>query len=285
MSGGPPARSDEAGLSMNEPYPPPPSRWLYLMEVRSLVELGAFALTYPLLRRVPRGDGHPVLILPPLGTGDGSTAPLRMFLKGRGYAAHGWGLGRNIGPVPGMAARLRDHLARIREQYGRRVSLIGWSLGGIYARELAKMFPRDVRQVITLCSPFGVDPRASNAVRKYQRLSKQPIEDAHGGRDLAQPPPVPTTAIYSRSDGIVAWQGCVETPGPLRESVEIQGSHLGVGHHPLALCVIADRLAQPETAWSPFDRSGLRRFLYPAPGGGARWRTRVPEISGEPRGG
>ena len=272
-------------MSTIAPHMPPPSLVLRLLEVRSLAELGAFALTYPLLRRAPRGDGHPVLILPPLGTSDVSTAPLRMFLRGRGYAAHGWGLGTNIGPVPGMAARLRDHLTRIRAQHGRTVSLIGWSLGGVYARELAKVFPVDVRQVITLCSPFGVDPRASNSVRRYERLSKQTIEQACGGRDLAEPPPVPTTAIYSRTDGIVAWQGCVEKPGPLRESVEIRGSHFGVGHHPLALYVIADRLAQPETAWKPFDRSGTRRFFYPAPHRDERWQPGAPEISRENRGG
>lgn len=268
-------------MSKNAPHLPPPSLALRLLEVRSLAELGAFALTYPLLRRAPRGDGHPVLVLPPLGASDVSTAPLRMFLRGRGYAAQGWGLGTNVGPVPGMAARLRDHLTRIRARHGRRLSLIGWSLGGIYARELAKVFPGDVRQVITLCSPFGVDPRASNAVRKYERLSKQKIEHASGDRDLAIPPPVPTTAIYTRTDGIVAWQGCVETHGPLRESVEIRGSHFGVCHHPLTLCVIADRLAQPETAWKPFDRSGFRRFLYPAPEGGERWQPQAPDISRE----
>lgn len=259
--------------------PPPPSLFLRLLELRSLAELGAFSLTYPWLRRVPCGDGHPVLILPPLGASDLATVPLRRFLRGRGYAVHGWGLGRNIGPVPGMPSRLRDRFRRIRTQHGRAVSLIGWSLGGLYARELAKAFPNDVRQVITLCSPFGVDPRASNAVRTYERLSRQTLEQGRGDRNLAEPPPVPTTAIYTRSDGVVAWQGCVEQIGPLRENVEIVGSHFGVGHHPLALYAIADRLAQLETTWKPFDRSGVRRFLYPAPADRARGAAGGTEIA------
>jgi len=267
-------------VSTTAPHPPPPSLLFRFLELRSIPELGAFALTYPLLRRVPHGDGHPVLVLPPLGAGDAATIPLRAFLRGRGYAARGWGLGRNRGPVPGMAARLRECLVRTRARHGRTVSLIGWSLGGIYARELAKAFPGDVRQVITLCSPFAVDPRASNSVRSYERLSKQRIDHPHG-RDLSEPPPVPTTAIYSRTDGIVAWQGCVETAGPLQESVEIESSHFGVGHHPLALYVIADRLAQPESAWRPFDRSGLRRVFYPTPEHGARWQPSAAEVGRE----
>jgi len=272
-------------VSTTGSHPPPPSLFLRLLEVRAAPELAAYFLSYPWLRRAPRGDGHPVLALPPLGATDFATIPLRLFLRGRGYAVHGWELGRNIGPVPGMPARLREQFRRIRAQHGRRVSLIGWSLGGIYARELAKVFPDDVRQVITLCSPFAADPRASNSVRTYERLSGQRIEHSRGHRDLAEPPPVPTTAIYSRSDGVVAWQGCVQQVGPLRENVGIVGSHFGVGHHPLALYAIADRLAQPETAWKPFERHGIRRVLYTAPAHTARGRSGAPEIIVEDRGG
>src|SRR5512143_912135 len=168
-----PCQSVGASLMSTGSHPPPPSLLLRLLEVRSAAELAAYFLSYPWLRRAPRGDGHPVLALPPLGATDLATIPLRRFLRGRGYAVHGWGLGRNIGPVAGMPARLREQFRRIRAQHGRTVSLIGCSLGGIYARERAKAFPADVRQVITLCSPFAIDPRASHSRRTYERLSGQ----------------------------------------------------------------------------------------------------------------
>jgi hypothetical protein len=220
------------------------------MEGRALGELGALAAVYPLLSLTPRGDAHPVLVLPGLGGGDLSTLALRIFLRRRGYESHGWKQGINLGPIKGMAERLRDHFVAIHERHGRKVSVIGWSLGGIYARELAKVYPDAVRQVITLCSPF-VHPGVSHAAGARYRIHEAP--------------PVPTTAIYSRTDGIVAWQGCVEKAGPRAENIEIDASHCGIGHHPLALYAIADRLAQPEREWRPFDRSGLRRLVYPAP--------------------
>jgi pimeloyl-ACP methyl ester carboxylesterase len=247
----------------------PPSRELLLLEVRAIWELGAFFSLAPLLRMAPRGDGHPVLVLPGLAASDTSTRPLRAFLKDRGYAAHGWKLGPNHGPRPSAEARMQQRLAELFERHGRKVSLIGWSLGGVFAREMARRAPAQVRGVITLGSPFASEPKASNAWRLYESLSGRDVGDWPERERMRTPPPVPSSAIYSRSDGIVAWQGCLEREGAQSENIEVEGSHCGLGHNPAVLYAIADRLAQAEGRWRPFDRSGVRGFVYPDPRRGA----------------
>ena len=243
----------------------PPSPRLLMLEARAVAELSAFFSMAPLLRLAPAGDGHPVLVLPGLSASDVSTRPLRAFLRDRGYRAHGWKLGNNFGPRPGVEARMEERLVELHARYGRKVSLIGWSLGGIFARELARRAPSTVRSVITLGSPFAGVRGASNAWRLYQAVSGDRDEDPAARERRKIPPPVPATAIFSRSDGIVAWQGCLEREGPTSENIEVEGSHCGLGHNPVVLYAIADRLAQPEGDWKPFDRSGPRRFVYPDP--------------------
>jgi pimeloyl-ACP methyl ester carboxylesterase len=242
----------------------PPSRALLFLEGRALWELGAFVAAVPLLNAAPKGDGHPVLVLPGLIASDTSTRPLRAFLKGRGYAAHGWGLGRNLGPREGVEDGMLERLRELHQRYGRKVSVIGWSLGGVFARELAKQAPHAVRQVITLGSPFAGDPRATNAWRVFEWASGQKVPPRGSARidGLREPPPVPSTAIYSRSDGICAWQACREVAGPLADNIEIMGSHCGLGHNPAAVYAIADRLAQSEDGWQPFEREGWKRAVY-----------------------
>ena len=139
------------------------------------------------------------------------------------------------------------------------VSLVGWSLGGLYARQLAKMMPERVRQVITLGSPFAAGPKATNAWRVYEMASgrRADEEDPRFGGSLTGAPPVPTTAIFSRTDGICAWQGCREEATAMSESIEVESSHCGMGHHPAVVYAVADRLAQAEGEWSPFDRCWL----------------------------
>lgn len=250
----------------------PPSRWLTLLEGRALPEFGAFCLSVPLLWRAPYGDGHPVLVLPGFTADDSSTVPLRTFLKSRGYAVHGWTLGFNLGQdidpeAGGPSERLQHRLRNLRLQYGRKVSLIGWSLGGLYARELARLMPEDVRLVITIVSPFIHTTKATRLVPIYEFINQRKADDISPTlrARMHASPPVPTTSIYSRSDGIAAWQSCVEPSGPLSENIEVEGSHCGLGHHPLTLWAIADRLAQPEGEWRPFQRDGLKRFLYREP--------------------
>ncbi|HJQ59855.1 MAG TPA: alpha/beta hydrolase [Vineibacter sp.] len=249
----------------------PPSRALLLLEGRALWEAWALAASFPFLCQAPRGDGHGVLVLPGLMASDASTAALRGFLGHQGYVAQGWGLGLNLGLRQGVRAQMLDRLLALHQSTGRKVSLIGWSLGGIYARELAKYQPEVVRTVITLGSPFAGHPRSTHAWRLYETASGQQVgdHDASYVEALRRPPPMPTTAIYSRTDGICAWQSCRERSGDNVENIEVHSSHCGLGHHPAVIYAVADRLAQAEGAWRPFDRSGWRRLVYPDPSRGA----------------
>lgn len=228
-----------------------PRAGLLLLEGRALLELAALLPAYPLLRRAPRGDGHPVLVLPGFLASDLSTRALRGFLRDRGYDARGWGLGRNHGPSPDAAVAMASALQALHERHRRRVSLVGWSLGGVYARELARRFPELVRQVITLASPFR-DVEASNVPHFLRSRARTLPDEAERRLRLGDPLPVPATAIYSRTDGVVAWQSCREQPGPSAENIEVEASHCGIGHHPVVLLTIAERLAQREGAWQPF---------------------------------
>lgn len=238
----------------------PPHRLLTALEwPRAALEASTLPAAWPLLQRAPRGDGHPVLVLPGYWAGDGSTAALRAYLRGLGHRAHRWGLGRNLGLADGVGGTLFDRLAALHERYGRAVSLVGWSLGGVYARELAKLAPERVRQVVTLGSPFGM---ARGAGGWLASMVHGADAAARSRRSIAAAPPVPATAIVSRSDGIAGFHACREAPGPRTENVEVPGSHVGLGLNPLVLFAIADRLAQPEGAWKSFDRSGLRGVLY-----------------------
>jgi pimeloyl-ACP methyl ester carboxylesterase len=241
--------------------------WFRLaLEWRAPWEYCTTLLAQPLLAQAPAGDGHPVLFFPGLMASDASTRPLRRFLESKGYLAAGWGLGANLGPREGVMESCEQLLKELRRTHRRPVSLIGWSLGGIYARELAKAFPRDVRQVITLGTPFTGHPKATNAWRLYEIVTGHRIGAPEIHEPLRAPPPVPTTSIFSRSDGVVAWQCSVEKAGPLAENIEVEASHLGLGLNALAWWAIADRLAQPEGKWLPFDRGdGWRGWLYRDP--------------------
>lgn len=245
-----------------------PSRALLFLEGRAIPELFGFAAAFPTLSALaPRGDGQPVLVLPGLGASDTSTAALRRFLSRKGYPTYGWGMGTNLGPRPGVEQGLIDLVHGLADEHDRTISIVGWSLGGIYARQLAKMLPKRVRQVISLGSPFGGTPRATNAWRVYQMASGESVDasDRHMGGRIADAPKVPTTAIYSKTDGICAWQNCLEQDAPHTENIEVKASHCGLGHHPAAVFAIADRLAQPEGEWERFERTGFRAAVFPKP--------------------
>ena len=195
---------------------------------------------------VPRGDGHPVLVFPPFLLGDGMTRHLRRYLDGCGYRTHGWGLGRNLGPSDAVIEGTAARLAELNARFGRRVSLVGISLGGIFAREAAKRHPECARRVITLCSPFRL-PIASNMEPIFRLLAERHNNAfAHLLPTLGRPPPVPTTSVYTKDDGIVSWQSCFDPDDPTADNVEIGGAHATVGRNPMALAIVTERLARPE---------------------------------------
>jgi pimeloyl-ACP methyl ester carboxylesterase len=248
------------------PLDQPPSALLLALEGRAVAEYGWFLSTQLLLRLLPKGDGHPVLVLPGFTTGDLVTGPLRRFLKHRGYEAKAWRQGLNVGMKPGLEIRMLRRLRELAWLHDQPVSIIGWSLGGIYAREIARTHPDAVRQVITLGSPFAGSPKANHVWRLYEGLAGEPIDHEAGRiRGLERPLPVPSTAVYSRTDGVVRWECCMQDPGARSENVEIYGSHCGLGHNPAALAVIADRLAQPEGEWLPFDPKRYFGVPFPKP--------------------
>ena len=239
-----------------------PGALLLALEGRAPWEFAASLAATPFLRRLPRGDGHRVLVLPGLAANDLTTLPMRTFLRDRGYDALPWEQGLNLGPRPGVLEALRERVHTLHRVDAAPVSLVGWSLGGVYARELAKEMPESVRCVITLGSPFAGPPQATNAWWLFERVSGHPEPDAAMQAALREAPPVPTTSIYSRTDGIVAWQCSLNPPGPLAENIELHASHIGLGLNPLAMVAIADRLAQDPARWKPFDASGLRGLLF-----------------------
>ena len=248
---------------------PPSLLWLAL-EGRAVYELATTALVKKtLLRTAPEGDGHPVLTLPGFVASDVSTRPLRRFLKELGYKAHPWKLGRNLGLREGLEERLFTRVKELHDRYGQKVSLIGWSLGGVYSREVASLMPEHVRSVITMGSPYNNDPKANRSWKVFEWMSGKRIEDIDPERvaRLRRPLSVPTTSVYTRQDGITAWQCCVEDEGPQAESIGVPGSHCGLGVNPLVLHLIADRLAQPEGEWKPFELSGFRSWVYRNPNG------------------
>lgn len=246
--------------------PPAPGWRQMALEARAGLEYGAsLAAALPLLALCPRGDGHPVLVFPGLGASDLSTQALRRFLAALGYAVQGWGQGRNLGPRDAALASSLAHIHSLQQQANRPVSLIGQSLGGIYARELAKQAPGAVRCVITLGTPFTGGARSTNAWRLFEAINGRGHLDPAARATLRQAPPVPTTSVYSRSDGVVAWQCCLQDAGPLAENIAVEASHTGMAVNPSVLLAVADRLAQPVGQWQPFQRAGWRRFAFPAP--------------------
>lgn len=240
----------------------PPAWWKLLLETRVGLELWAGVMGLPLLKKVQKGDSQPVLVFPGLVANDLTTVPLRYYLEKLGYVPYGWEQGFNAGPRHGVLAGCRERIEEIYRRHGRKISLIGWSLGGLYAREMAKLEPGMIRQVITMGSPFAGHPHATHAWRVFETLCGHSSSDPNLLERLRGAPPVPTTSIYSKTDGVVAWQCSVQTPGKQTENIEVLASHLGLGFNPLSLYVIADRLAQPEGKWKVFARKGLRGVFY-----------------------
>ena len=248
-------------------------RWSFTaVEQLAVFEYGTLAAASPLLWLTPHGNGHPVLVFPGFGGSDRSTQPLRAVVRAKGYSVHGWRLGPNLGPHRRVARGVVERLLELNRQHQARVSLIGVSLGGIYAREIARQHPEAVRQVITLASPFRSRPGDRSAVSPLYELLA-PNQEPFAGRLEAEEDrpllPVPSTSLYTRTDGVVRWHTCIEAPGPHHENIEVRGTHHGLGVNIAALIAITDRLAQPEGGWSPFLPPRGLAHLFPSP---AAWR-------------
>jgi pimeloyl-ACP methyl ester carboxylesterase len=248
--------SAESALPDADHAGPPPVR-LQVREWLTPLELAAALRAAP-RPEWPRGDGHPVLIIPGFLTTEFSTRFLRRTLRELGYYAHDWQGGRNLGPRATTSRQLRERVERLAQNHGRPVSVVGWSLGGVFAREVGRALPQHVRQVITMGSPIRGNPTASTPYRLYQLLNprtgpRDPVADA-ARQAREQPLSVPTTCIYSRTDGVVAWECCTSRLSPTTENVEVHSTHCGFGHNLETLAVIADRLAQPEGQWRPYRK-------------------------------
>jgi hypothetical protein len=275
----------------------PMSRRLHLMELRFPLEGLAYMLLRPFLRMLHiAGDRHAVLVLPGGMGDDGSTYFLRWGIRNLGYSVHGWGQGRNMGLNDKMLAGLRTRVEELYDLHDAKISVIGWSLGGAYARMLARDQPDKIRQVITLGSPFRMvesDQFAHNMIGRA-RWEKMVAENA-AELDLLRvhehdrvPLAVPSTAVYSRRDGFAPWQLCIDetgpnAPNPRAQNVEICGTHTGMSSNPIALAVVLDRLAQPEGQWKPFKPMQMLRGFYPPPATWTHPTEAPPAASTAPR--
>ena len=224
-----------------------------------------------------------MLVLPGFTASDDSTRPLRRLLRDKGYSIHGWGLGANVGPHPHVIDGLHRRLTELADRYGTPVSVVGWSLGGIYARELAR---DDPELESASWSHWRVPYRFRTGDRGHTSelyAAVAPQHDPFPGRATAEedrpPLPVPSTSIYTRSDGIVRWQACVEPIGPSRENIEVPGTHNGLGFNVAALYAVADRLNQPPGTWEPFVAPLSLRAMFPPPSSGRQRSTAADVLS------
>ncbi len=231
---------------MEAPQTPP--IWRLLRESRALAELPRLAWRARELAAQPRGRGEPVLVMPGFGTGDGSTAPLRSYLRALGYRVRGWGLGLNRGDVPALIPRVAEAAERFAEETDRPLRLVGWSLGGVLAREAARERPDAVERVVTLGTPVVGGPKYTAVASWYERqgYDLDAIEAEVEARNR-QPIRAAITAIYSRSDGVVAWQACIDRSSPRVEHVEVETTHIGLGLSPDVYRVVAQRLSASGT--------------------------------------
>jgi len=250
-----------------------PLLWHQLIEPRALLEMAALPWNVPMLAGTPRGDGHPVLLLPGFMADEATLVVLKLFLENRGYEVQTWGFGRNVGFSSRRASALQQKIRYLHHKSGRKVSLVGWSLGGMFAMYGAHEAPECVRSVITLGSPVTFDRAGSQStplVKALYRLIAHPMGTAAHvthlrAKNLRGPKvlPVPISCIYSLSDGIVPPQEATIDGNPaLHENIRVPGSHLGLGFNALVLWIVADRLAQPEGQWRPFVPSGLTGRVY-----------------------
>jgi len=217
------------------------------------LEMAAVLVSRPLLRSLPRGD-RSVLVLPGFMSGDTATLSLRRDLRRLGHTAHGWGLGHNIGPSGHVVNGLSSQLTTIADTSGRPVDLIGWSLGGVFARYLAHVHPDLVNSIITMGTPVqSAGSRRGVASRLFDAVSGFHDGDM-GDFDTDSPLTVPLTSIWTKTDGVVAWRSAMAHDEGDVENIEVPGTHLGLGFNPTVIHIVADRLSQPHGEWAPYTQ-------------------------------
>lgn len=235
-----------------------------LCELSAIPEFGAFVGTSPLLAMAPRGSGRRVLVLPGFTAGDVSTTPLRLALRVLGHRPSGWGLGINVGPDDETVRQLLRLLDRLTRSNGGPIDVVGWSLGGVLGRLLAIHHPDKVRQVVSLGSPLRVEDPEANLSDRVRRIAQMTgLRRGQRAHDLSNVP-VPSTSIWSRHDAVVAPITCIQQPGPTAENIEVYGAHIGLGHNPTVVWAVADRLAQADGSWQPFEPPSWMRSMYPS---------------------
>ncbi len=260
-------RADNGGMAQRHPHQGEPHLLHSLTEWRAVVEMAALPWSIPCLMTAPHGDGHPVLLLPGFMADEATLFALKFFLRSRGYDVQTWGFGRNVGFRSRHAQALEQKIRHMHHLHGRRVSLVGWSLGGVFALYGAHQATECVRTVVTLGSPVTVDEEGSQSpafVKALYRLIAHPMgPNAHVMQPRAKKLrerkalDVPMSCLYSISDGVVPPQEATIHGDPgLHENIRVFGSHTGLGFNPMVLAIVADRLAQPEGAWSPFKPEG-----------------------------
>lgn len=206
-----------------------------------------------------QGNGQPVIVYPGLATNELATSLFRSELRSAGFSVYDWDQGLNRGPQGDFdewITLLAHQVHQLEMKHDQPVALIGWSLGGIFAREVSRRVPGKVSQVITLGTPFAANAEATNAGKVYELLNGKAPEFPKGFlASLRKSLPVPSTSIYSKTDGVVAWECCIERESEISQSIELnQVSHFGMVLHPQVLRVVADRLAQPYGSWARYGK-------------------------------
>lgn len=221
-------------------------RFLYTaLEARVPFEIGAHVLSRRFYeKKLPQGNGRAVIVIPGFGAGDFETRMLRQSLRRLGYRSVPWKMGRNMGSTSENRAHLRSELKRLMGVSGQKVSVVGWSLGGVFARELGRKFPEDVHSVVSLGTPFTGDHDANILHDIFQRISGSEFssEDLAAFNQRKEPPGVISTSIYSKTDGVVSWQCSLEKESELTENIEVISSHCGLVFNPLAVSALAHAL-------------------------------------------
>ena len=246
--------------------------FFYSEGLRSTYEMALLeTVTLPLLKHSqhmhPLGNGEPVLVIPGFLADDHSTKSLRNYLSSIGYNVHGWSLGTNKGARDELFEQCLIRIGELHEQYGQKISIIGQSLGGIFARELAKLSPH-ISKVICLGTP--ADRRHGNPSRisaLYDLMNPETEENSTEElvQQVSEAPKVPCTMVFSKEDGVVSWQACTQKDpiDDTSENIRVYGSHGGMGFNAAIYYLIADRLAQKCEKWQPFKAPIWIQSAYP----------------------